>query len=69
MPTVLQLLLSLPPDLYDKELQESYGVATPGDLLFAMVDSPGEYNDLIAYVQKLQGFNVTLDDKVKEAKN
>ena len=31
------------PDLYDAELQDSYGVKTPEDLLFAMVDDPGEY--------------------------
>lgn len=57
------------PDLYDAELQDSYGVKTPEDLLFAMVDDPGEYNDLSAYVQKLQGFSVSFDEKVDEAKN
>ena len=57
------------PDLYDSELQDSYGVKTPEDLLFAMVDDPGEYNDLGAWVQKFQGFNTSLDDKVNEAKN
>lgn len=57
------------PDLYDKELQDSYGVKTPEDLLMEMVDDPGEYMELIAYVQKFQGFNVSFDDKVDEAKN
>jgi hypothetical protein len=57
------------PDLYDAELQDSYGVKTPEDLLFAMVDDPGEYNDLGAWVQQFQGFNTSLDDKVDEAKN
>ena len=57
------------PDLYDAELQDSYGVKTPEDLLFAMVDDPGEYNALAAYVQKFQGFNVSFDEKVDEAKN
>lgn len=57
------------PDLYDAELQDSYGVKTPEDLLMAMVDDPGEYNDLAAYVQKFQGFNVSFEDKVDEAKN
>jgi len=57
------------PDLYDAELQDSYGVKTPEDLLMAMVDDPGEYNDLAAYVQKFQGFNVSFEDKVEEAKN
>lgn len=57
------------PDLYDTELQDSYSVKTPEDLLFALVDDPGEYNDLAAWVQSFQGFNVSLDDKVEEAKN
>lgn len=57
------------PDLYDAELQDSYGVKTPEDLLMAMVDDPGEYNDLAAFVQKFQGFDVSFEDKVNEAKN
>ena len=57
------------PDLYDAQLQDSYGVNTPEELLMAMVDDPGEYNDLAAWVQKFQGFNVSFSDKVEEAKN
>lgn len=57
------------PDLYDKELQDSYGAMTPEELLLSMVDDPGEYNDLAAFVQKFQGFNVSFDEKVDEAKN
>jgi len=57
------------PDLYDKELQDSYGVATPEELLLAMVDDPGEYTDLSAFVQRFQGFNVSFEAKVGEAKN
>ena len=57
------------PDLYDKDLQDSYGAMTPEELLLAMVDDPGEYNDLAAFVQKFQGFNVSFDEKVEEAKN
>lgn len=57
------------PDLMDAELQDSYGVKKPEDLLMEMVDDPGEYNDLAAFVQKFQGFDVTFEDKVKEAKN
>ena len=30
------------PDLYDSELQDSYGVKTPEALLYAMVDNAGE---------------------------
>ena len=57
------------PDLFNADLQDSYGVKTPEDLLVEMVDDPGEYNDLAAYVQKFQGFNVSFEDKVNEAKN
>lgn len=57
------------PDLFDSELQDSYGVKTPEDLLMEMVDDPGEYNDLASFVQKFQGFNVSFEDKVDEAKN
>lgn len=57
------------PDLYDKDLQDSYGVATPEELLLAMVDDPGEYNELAAFVQSFQGFNAPFSEKVEEAKN
>ena len=56
-------------DLYDAQLQDSYGVKTPEELLLAMVDDPGEYNELAAFVQNFQGFNVSFEDKVEEAKN
>jgi len=57
------------PDLYDAELQDSYGVKTPEDLLFAIVDDAGEYQDFCVWMQKFQGFTKTLDEKVEEAKN
>lgn len=57
------------PDLYDAQLQDSYGVSTPEELLLAMVDDPGEYNDLATYIQKFQGFNISFEEKVDAAKN
>ncbi len=57
------------PDLYNAELQDSYGVKTPEELLFAMVDDPGEYNAMGEWIQRFQGFTKTLDEKVDEAKN
>lgn len=57
------------PNLYDKALQDSYGVMTPEDLLKAMIDDPGEYQDLVSFVQNYSGFNATLEEKVEEAKN
>lgn len=57
------------PNLYDKELQDSYGVMKPEDLLKEMIDDPGEYQALAAFAQDFNGFNTTLEDKVEEAKN
>ena len=57
------------PNLYDKELQDSYGVMSPDELLKEMIDDPGEYQSLVAFVQKFNGFDTSLDDKVEEAKN
>ena len=57
------------PNLYDKELQDSYGAMTPEDLLKEMIDDPGEYQDFVAFIQDFNGFNTTLEDKVEEAKN
>lgn len=56
------------PNLYDKDLQDSYGVASPEDLLKELVDDPGEYTDLFIFVQQLNGFS-TMDEMVEEAKN
>ena len=57
------------PDLYDAKLQDSYGVKTPEDLLYAMVDNAGEYQEFTVLMQKYQGFTQSLDDKVEAAKN
>jgi len=57
------------PDLYNADLQDSYWVKTPEDLLFAMVDDPGEYNSLGEWIQQFKGFTKSLDEKVDEAKN
>jgi hypothetical protein len=57
------------PNLYDKDLQDSYGVMSPDDLLKEMIDNPGEYQEFATFVQNFNGFNTTLEDKVEEAKN
>jgi len=57
------------PDLHNAELQDSYGVKTPEDLLKEMIDEPSEYTEFTAFVQGFNGFNVTMDEKVDEAKN
>lgn len=55
------------PDLNNVELQNSYGVMTPEELLKEMVDSPTEYQDLTMFVQKLNDFK-TLPEDVDKAK-
>lgn len=57
------------PDLYDKELQDSYGVATPEELIREMIDDVGEYNALVDFIQKYNHLDKTLNEKVEEAKN
>ena len=57
------------PDLYDKELQDSYGVKTPEDLLKEMVDNPAEYDAFIRFVMNFSGIDESMDEKVEEAKN
>lgn len=56
------------PNLYNAELQDSYGVKTPEELLKEMIDDPGEYNRLAEFIQNFNGFT-TMEDKVDEAKN
>lgn len=57
------------PNLNDAQLQDSYGVTTPEDLLVKMVDNPSEYNDFANFVQNYSGFDVDINAKVEEAKN
>ncbi|MDE5588238.1 MAG: hypothetical protein K2J60_03740 [Acetatifactor sp.] len=57
------------PDLYNAELQDSYGVKTPEDLVYEMIDNPGEYSELTIWIQKFNGFDETINEKVDDAKN
>lgn len=57
------------PDLENAALQDSYGVSTPTALLRAMVTNPGEYSDLVLFVNGLCGFDTSLEDDVAEVKN
>jgi len=56
------------PNLFDKDLQDSYGVMSPEELIQEMVDDPGEYSDFAAFVQQFNGFT-TLGEEVEKAKN
>ena len=57
------------PDLYDAELQDSYGVRSPEDLIMEMVDNPTEYGALVAFIQEYSELTDGLDGKVAKAKN
>ena len=57
------------PDLNCSELQDSYGVKNPRDLIMAMIDDPGEYNAFAEFINEFNGFNESIEDKVDEAKN
>ncbi len=57
------------PDLHDVDLQDSYGVEDAVDLLYAMVDDPGEYNALIGAINEYNGFDTALEEKIEQAKN
>lgn len=55
------------PDLNNAKLQDSYGVKTAQDLLQEMIDSPGEYANLVQFVTELNGYD--LEEEVEAAKN
>lgn len=56
------------PNLHDKELQDSYGVMG-ADILLKTMLTPGEYADYLTKIQEINGFEVTFEDAVEEAKN
>ena len=56
------------PNLNDAELQNSYGVMGEDSLLKVML-KPGEYADYLAKIQEINGFDVTFEEAVDEAKN
>ena len=56
------------PDLNDKDLQDSYSVMGADSLLKAML-TPGEYAGYLNKVQALNGFDVSMDEMVEQAKN
>lgn len=57
------------PNLYDAELQDSYGVNTPQELIVEMIDNPDEYAKLLQFVQSYSGIKSTINEEIAEAKN
>jgi hypothetical protein len=56
------------PNLNDVELQNSYGVSSADALLKKML-KPGEYVDYKTKVMEVNGFDMSMEELVDEAKN
>ena len=56
------------PDLENAELQNSWGVMG-ADVLLDCLLTPGEYNELLQNVQRVNGWDTSLPDLVDEVKN
>lgn len=56
------------PDLNNAELQDSYKVKKPDELLKKML-LPGEYTELKAKVMEVNGYDLGMEELVDEAKN
>ena len=56
------------PNLNDKVLQDEWGVMGAENLLKEMI-APGEYADLTTKVTEHNGFDVSMNELVEEAKN
>lgn len=56
------------PNLNDAQLQDSYGVMGAEELIKEML-APGEYQELLTKIQKLNGYDQTFEEKVEEVKN
>ena len=56
------------PNLNDAELQDSYGVKNADALLKKML-KPGEYTEYKAKVMEVNGYDMSMEELVDEAKN
>lgn len=56
------------PNLNDKELQDSYGTMGSDAVLKVML-TPGEYAEYLSQVQRINDFDITMEEAVDEAKN
>lgn len=57
------------PDLGNAELQDSYGVKTPEELIQKMIPTVGDWLKLWKFIINYQGLNISIEDEVEEAKN
>jgi len=57
------------PNLYNAELQNSYGASKPDELIREMIDDPAEYQAFVRFVRGFGGLDVTLSERIEAAKN
>jgi len=57
------------PNLYNAELQNSYGVGTPEELIREILDDPAEYQTFVRFVQKFGASDAPLSERIEAAKN
>jgi hypothetical protein len=57
------------PNLYNANLQNSYDVSTPEDLIREMIDDPHEYQAFVKLVQRFGELDVPMSERVETAKN
>ena len=57
------------PNLYNVNLQNSYDVSLPEDLIKELIDDPLEYQNFVRFVQQLGKFDTPLSERVENAKN
>jgi hypothetical protein len=57
------------PNLYNANLQNSYEVSTPEELIREMVDDPHEYQALAKLVQQFGDAAVPMTERIEQAKN
>ena len=56
------------PELRDAQLQNSYGVNTPEELVHEMIDDSGEWNNFVQFINDFNGFT-SLQEDIDTAKN
>ena len=57
------------PNLYNANLQNSYDVSTPEDLIREMIDEPHEYQAFISYVRRFGEVDAPISKRIETAKN
>jgi hypothetical protein len=57
------------PNLYNANLQNSYGVFSPEELIREILDDPKEYQAFVKFVQKFGDADVGISERIEAAKN